>query len=308
MSNEFYRLAVVQEPKTGESMVMVEQHELMLPLAVILEGNTQAKSWANASDIKPILEQWSKAEPLIQKAVIDGKSLFINKGLPASEVTYLPPLALPNKIVCIGVNYRDHIEEMKIPADQTYPYSFIKPASNTLRGSGSEVAIPNNVSMIDWEAELAVLIGKPARNVCASDALDYIAGYANFNDLSARDRYASRGSVGVDWVAMKGIDGFAPMGPYFVPSCFIDDPQKLSVRLTINGELKQNSSTDQMVFGVAEIIEHLSSVMTLEVGDVIATGTPAGTALGHLPVKWLVPGDIVSVEIEKLGALITYMT
>ena len=186
-----------------------------------------------------------------------------------------------------------------------YPYSFLKPWKNTLRGSGESVAVPDGVRMMDWEAELAVVIGAPAARVSAADALDYVAGYANFNDLSARDWLASRPPVGIDWVRHKAFDGFAPFGPYFVPAQFVPDPQNLAVRLWVNGEPRQESSTEQMVFGVAAIIAHLTSIMTLAPGDVIATGTPAGVGHGREPQQFLRPGDEVRIEIGPLGELVT---
>lgn len=306
MSADFYRLCVVAGAAGGDPVVMVERGGRMLSLANLMASKPEA-AFAKAIDLKPVVEQWAAAEPMIAEVVSEASAKFAVEGRVVDEFTFLPPLALPNKIVCVGVNYRDHIEEMEMPMDQAYPYTFLKPASNTLRGSGARVEIPGNVNMIDWEAELAVVIGAQARDVPASNALSYIAGYSNFNDLSARDKFASRGAVGVDWVSMKAIDGFAPMGPYLVPSRFVEDPQQLPIRLRVNGVAKQESSTSQMVFGVAKIIEHISSVMTLEPGDIVATGTPAGTALGHSPLQWLVAGDEVTVEIGPLGVLRTIM-
>ena len=139
----------------------------------------------------------------------------------------------------------------------------------------------------------------------AEKALDQVAGYLNFNDLSARDWIASRPGVGIDWLIHKGHDGFAPVGPYFVPAQFVPDPQDLPVRLTVNGEVKQNSNTGQMIFGVADIIAHLTTVMTLHPGDIIATGTPAGVAHGRNPQEYLKAGDEIRMEIGSLGTLIT---
>jgi 2-keto-4-pentenoate hydratase/2-oxohepta-3-ene-1,7-dioic acid hydratase in catechol pathway len=194
---------------------------------------------------------------------------------------------------------------MKIAMLPSYPYSFLKPPGNTLRGSGEPVQAPGNVRMMDWEAELAVVIGRTVRDVAAAHALDSVAGYANFNDLSARDWLADRPGVGIDWVRHKAFDGFAPMGPYFLPAEFVQDPQQLPMRLWVNDELRQDSNTSQMVFGVAAIIEHLSSIMTLAPGDVIATGTPAGVGYGRQPHQFLHPGDTVRIQIGALGDLVT---
>ena len=212
---------------------------------------------------------------------------------------------MPNKLICIGANYHDHIAEMGVPMLPTYPYAFLKPPSTTLRGSGEAVVAPPEVKMLDWEAELAVIIGVRCRDVTADRALAVVAGYSNFNDLSARDWIADRPALGVDWVRHKAFDGFAPMGPYFVPAEFVGDPQALAIELTVNDVAKQRSSTANMVFGVREIIAHLSAIMTLEPGDVIATGTAAGVGQGRKPPEFLAAGDIVRIVIGDLGELIT---
>jgi 2-keto-4-pentenoate hydratase/2-oxohepta-3-ene-1,7-dioic acid hydratase in catechol pathway len=159
--------------------------------------------------------------------------------------------------------------------------------------------------MMDWEAELGVVIGTRCAEVPEREALGVVAGYINFNDLSARDWLAERPPVGVDWVRHKGFDGFAPCGPYIVPARFVPDPQTLAIRLTVNGVVKQASNTHRMVFGVAQIIEHLTSIMTLYPGDIIATGTPAGVGHGMTPPQYLQAGDVVELEIGPLGRLVT---
>ena len=275
----------------------------MLPLADITTEALQPLV-AGAADLKPLIARWSEMESAIAEAVSTAAARFRTEGRDPAQARFLPPVA-PGKLICVGVNYQDHIDEMNITIDLPYPYCFSKPASNTLRGSGVTVTLPRNAEMFDWEAELAVVIGSSARDVLAREALDHIAGYANFNDLSARDKLSTSSVVGVDWVFMKGQDGFGPIGPYLVPARFVPDPQALPVRLTVNGVTKQDSSTAEMVHGVAAIIEHLSSIMTLDPGDVIATGTPAGTANGHSPIEWLKPGDEVVVEIGNLGQLVT---
>lgn len=304
MVGKFYRLAVVQGGEGG--VAMVESGGKLLPLADILSGEAAALA-AAARDLRPLVEKWDEMEPVIADAVAAQADRIASEGAEEATFSFLPPIALPNKLLCVGVNYRDHIEEMNIAIDLPYPYCFVKPASNTLRGSGATVTLPSDATMFDWEAELAIVIGTPARNVSAADALRHVAGYANFNDLSIRDKLANKSAVGVDWVAMKAADGFAPMGPYLVPARFVAEPQDLPVRLTVNGTVKQDSSTSEMIFGVARIIEHLSSIMTLESGDVIATGTPAGTAHGHSPLQWLQRGDEMTVEIGGLGKLTTVL-
>jgi 2-keto-4-pentenoate hydratase/2-oxohepta-3-ene-1,7-dioic acid hydratase in catechol pathway len=302
-----YRLAVA-DSGTGSGApgaVFVERDGKVLPLTALLDDE-DLRSWNGQApqDLMPLLADWDRWAVELPRRL--GKA-DASAWSDASSLTFRPPVARPNKLICIGANYHDHIEEMKIPVLPSYPYSFLKPASTTLRGSGEAVNVPTIAKLIDWEAELAVIIGKRARNVAAADALSIVAGYANFNDLSARDWLANRPAIGVDWVRHKAFDGFAPFGPYFVPSAFVPDPQALPVKLTVNGVVKQSSNTSKMIFGVVPIIEHLSSIMTLEPGDVIATGTPAGTGFGLNPQEFLKAGDVVRIEIGGLGVLETPM-
>ncbi len=298
--NSIYRLAVARSGQGREAVV--EYRGQLLPAATILGGEIGRESGAAATDLHPILNRWVKCDALIAEFVRAQPAAF-DRGRSAAEAEFLAPLAAPGKFICIGSNYRDHIAEMPIPMTPTYPYSFLKPVNNTRRGPGEAVAVPRKVRMMDWEAELGVVIGKTCVEVSAADALGVVAGYVNFNDLSARDWLDKRPPVGVDWVQHKAFDGFAPFGPYLVPARFIPDPQSLSVRLSVNGVLKQDSNTSEMVFGVAAIIEHLTSIMTLYPGDIIATGTPAGT--GHGKKEYLKAGDVVRMEVGPLGELTT---
>lgn len=290
-----YRLAVVR----GENgdVAVAERGGRLVPLHLLIEGE---KPHSDLSAIFADWGHWSAALP----AKLETAS-FVSDGQDAASAAFRPPLAAPGKLICIGANYHDHIAEMPIPVTPTYPYSFLKPPNNTLRGSGEPVAAPRNVEMFDWEAELAVVIGKRARHVPKEDALSIVAGYCNFNDLSARDWLASRPGIGVDWVRHKAFDGFAPIGPYILPAEFVPDPQDLPIRLSVNGVTKQDSVTGKMVYGVAEIIEHLTSIMTLEPGDIIATGTPAGVSHGRQPPEYLKPGDEIRMSIGELGELVT---
>jgi len=238
--------------------------------------------------------------------ILKSTSTFISEELLAQgEINWEAPILYPNKLICIGANYTDHIEEMGKERVIITPYSFLKPPSTTLRGHRKGVALPKTSHMIDWEAELAVIIGKHAKDVKKEDALTYVAGYTLLNDLSDREAVINSDGLGIDWVVHKAHDGFAPMGPLVTPAQFIPDPQDLKIKLEVNNEIKQDSHTSKMIFPVAEIIEHLSSIMTLEPGDVIATGTPAGAGFGRN--EFLKSGDTVIVEIEKLGTLITHI-
>jgi 2-keto-4-pentenoate hydratase/2-oxohepta-3-ene-1,7-dioic acid hydratase in catechol pathway len=211
----------------------------------------------------------------------------------------------PPKLVCIGVNYHDHLAEMGGTPPPERPYSFLKPVTTGLVASGGTVHLPDGPAMVDWEAELAIVLGRSLHRGRGREVLEAVAGYTIYNDLSARDWIASTKPPGIDWVLMKGYDGFSPIGPFVTPAEFVADPQQLGIRCWVNGELKQNSSTSRMIFSVQAILEHLSAIMTLEPGDVIATGTPAGVGYGARPQQFLVDGDRVAVEIDGLGRLET---
>jgi 2-keto-4-pentenoate hydratase/2-oxohepta-3-ene-1,7-dioic acid hydratase in catechol pathway len=301
--NEMYRLAVAHID--GADRLAVERQGRLLPLLDILTERERAGLPGAPLDVGVLLAEWDRWKTVLAGRANEAAARFATAGVPADQARFKPPIAAPGKLICIGSNFHDHIAEMKITMLPTYPYSFLKPAGNTLRGSGAPVSRPRNVRMMDWEAELAVIVGRTACNLSAAQALDCVAGYANFNDLSARDWLADRPGVGIDWVRHKAFDGFAPMGPYFLPAEFVPDPQQMPMQLWVNGTLKQDSNTSQMVFGVAAVIEHLSSIMTLEPGDIIATGTPAGVAYGRDPEEFLHSGDEVVIEIGALGRLVT---
>lgn len=300
--SEGYRLATIE--LDGAPVVVVERDGVAVTLAMLLEPGDLQKLGGPPADLMPLLEDWAYWSTTVA-ARISGKAPFADHALPTASLTFLPPIALPRKLICIGANYHDHIAEMPIPITPTYPYSFLMPPSTTLRGSGVPVEKPAVSHMMDWEGELAAVIGTTCRNVPAEKALDVVAGYANFNDLSARDWIASRPPIGIDWVQHKSFDGFGPFGPYLVPAEFVGNPQDLPIRLSVNDVVKQNGTTETMVFSVAECIAHLSSIMTLEPGDVIATGTPAGVGHGRKPPEYLQSGDIVRLEIGNLGELVT---
>jgi len=302
----FYRIAIATID--GVVSILVEQEGRFLTLASLLGAeDIEQLGAAPAGDLMPILADWGRWAPVIGARVAQAGDRFARESLAPPE-RFRPPTGMPNKLICIGANFHDHIAEMARPMVPTYPYAFLKPPSTTLVGSGEAVRCPRIATMIDWEAELAVVIGQRCRDIPAADALAVVAGYTNFNDLSARDRVNSSPPIGVDWILHKALDGFAPIGPFFVPAEFVPDPQDLPMRLTVNGVVKQDSHTSKMVFGVAQIIEHLSSAMTLEPGDVIATGTPAGVGFGRKPPEFLVAGDHVEVEVGRLGTLKTLMS
>lgn len=221
-----------------------------------------------------------------------------------SDAAFLAPVERPFHLLCIGTNYRDHIAEMGIQTNPEYPYAFLKPLT-TIAVPCGPVTLPAVSSMVDWEAELGVVIGRRARNVPLDEALDHVAGYLPLNDVSARDWVENRPNLGIDWVMQKASDGFTPMGPWITLAQHVPDPQAIPVRCLVNGELMQDSSTANMLFSVAEIIAHVSRFMTLSPGDVIATGTPAGVGFGMKPRRFIADGDVVTVSLGDLGSFDT---
>jgi 2-keto-4-pentenoate hydratase/2-oxohepta-3-ene-1,7-dioic acid hydratase in catechol pathway len=202
----------------------------------------------------------------------------------------------PGKIICIGLNYADHAAEAGLPIPDE-PICFAK-WPTALIGDGEPIRLPAITSEVDYEAELAVVIGRTATDVAEADALEHVAGFACFNDVSARDLQRRDGQ----WSRSKSFDTFAPMGPV-VPIDAVGDPQALAISCAVNGEVLQSGTTADMIFPVATLIAFLSQSATLRPGDVIATGTPAGIGLAKRPPRFLCPGDVVTVEIERIGRL-----
>jgi len=214
-----------------------------------------------------------------------------------SEAYWLAPVPRPGKVICIGLNYRDHAAESNMPIPER-PVVFSKFATAVI-APGEAVVLPPTSEQVDYEAELAVVIGRRAKNVSAKRALEYVLGYTAFNDVSARDFQFADGQ----WQRGKSCDTFAPMGPKIVTTDVVPDPHKLSIKLTLNGQTMQDSNTNQLIFGVPELIEFLSQTITLEPGDVIATGTPPGVGFARKPPVFLRAGDVMEVEIDSVGKL-----
>ena len=219
-------------------------------------------------------------------------------GRPLSEVRLLAPVPTPSKVVAVGLNYMDHCREQG-HAPPKSPVLFAK-FPTAIIGPGEPIRWdPSLTSQVDYEVELAVVIGRRARRVAAANALQHVAGYTICNDVSARDLQFGDGQ----WVRAKSLDTFCPLGPYLATRDEIPDPQNLHLRTTVNGEVRQDSSTAEMIFGVAELIEFISRAFTLLPGDVIITGTPHGVGVFRDPPTFLRDGDVVTVEIEGLGQL-----
>lgn len=242
-----------------------------------------------------ILECFDLEKDFLKKAKLE-----IEKDLTKikrGEIKICAPVPRPPKIICIGLNYRNHAIEsgMEIPKS---PIVFSK-FSNCAIGADEEILIPQGSSQVDFEAELAVVIGRRCKNVKASEAFDYVFGYTNFNDVSARDFQFADGQ----WQRGKSCDTFAPTGEFAAAKDEIENPHNLQIQFRLNGETLQNSNTEELIFKIPELIEFLSESITLEVGDIIATGTPPGVGFARKPPVFLKDGDIAEVEIEGLGIL-----
>ena len=244
------------------------------------------------SSIRALLEGGTAARQRATAAAESATDL-----LDLSAVKLAAPIPNPDKILCIGLNYADHAAESGQPLPD-YPIVFSK-YSNTLIGSGDAIILPKVTDQVDYEAELGFVIGKRARHVSEADALDYVAGYLNVNDVSARD-YQTRTS---QWTMGKSFDTFAPMGPALVTADDVPDPHNLAIRLWIGDEVLQDSNTSQLIFSVPKLVADISEVMTLLPGDIVSTGTPPGVGGARTPPRWLKPGETVNMEIERLGVL-----
>ncbi len=252
------------------------------------------------SSLMEVLADWHRWAPALRALDVGGL-------VPVPDAVLLAPLTYPGKVICAGANYYDHAAEMGTgrPDPDSEPFFFLKPASTTVVGEGADIVLPDVPDAnVDWEIELAVVISDRCANVEAADARDHIAGYAVANDISARGLFPRPGAVspafGWDWVRHKALDTFCPLGPGIVPEWEVSTGA-LALRLAVNGVVKQDSSTAQIIVDVNRLVAAASSLMTLEPGDVILTGTPAGVGMPR--GDFLKAGDVVLAEIEGVGAL-----
>jgi 2-keto-4-pentenoate hydratase/2-oxohepta-3-ene-1,7-dioic acid hydratase in catechol pathway len=272
------------------------------------------KNYDSASVIG-LLRQWDRVH--LRLAAAAGE-VDPGDGLPLGEIVLDAPILYPGALFCAGANYWDHLQEMAAISARTTgnapsltkpaePWFFLKTTAGSIIGTGRPARLPGFSKQVDWEAELGVVIARPTRNISESRALDAVAGYLIVNDLSARDLMKREGTPFVyDWVGQKCFEDAAPMGPWFTPAAYVADPSNLSIKLWVNGVLKQDSNTGRMVHGIKEQIAYLSRHVTLQPGDVIATGTPAGVGMPR--GEFLKAGDEVKIEIENCGTLINRMT
>lgn len=251
---------------------------------------------------------WSDMHTLIQasRKELDAAVKASDTVIPLSAVSLCAPIPRPRQdVICLGINYHAHAQEASqynaeaFTKERPIPIYFSKRVTKAVPPGGYIESHPGLVERLDYEAELAVIIGKTARNIHANDAADYIFGYTILNDVSARLLQTTH----KQWYFGKSLDGFTPMGPCIVTADEIAFPPSLSITTHVNGELRQNSSTNLLITGIADVIEELSAGMTLLPGTIIATGTPAGVGMGFDPPKFLKPGDVVECAIEQIGIL-----
>lgn len=321
MRNGSYRLATyADEADTPRAGVVVDAEIVDIARALTACG-TVPEAGAPTS-VRAVLERWGELHPVLQalaRGVREGGSRPFACRL--EEVRLLAPVLYPGTIFCAGANYRDHVAEMSralnLPEEPDpherglKPWHFIKASAPCVRGTGSRIALPSYSKRVDWEAEIALVMGRECRGVSIDEALDHVAGLTVVNDLSARDHLRRDGvspdsPFHFDWVSQKCFDGALPMGPWICPIDEIQELDDLAIRLWLNDELMQDSSSSNLIFSMAEQISHLSSRLTLKPGDVIATGTPAGC--GAARGRFLRAGDRVRVWVEGVGEIVNEFT
>jgi 2-keto-4-pentenoate hydratase/2-oxohepta-3-ene-1,7-dioic acid hydratase in catechol pathway len=269
------------------------------PRAAVLQGTSYVDIQATRPDLPATVRRLLEGGPAALGGAAEAAERPDAVRYPAAEVRLLPPVPDPPKIVCIGLNYRDHAAESGAPIPRE-PVLFSK-FNTALIGSEAPIVLPPVSREVDYEAELVLVVGKAGRFVKAATALEYLAGYTIGHDVSARDWQLKKD--GKQWLAGKTFDTFAPTGPYLVTADEVPDPHNLAIRLRLNGQTMQDSTTRQMIFTAADLLAYISQVVTLQPGDLIFTGTPPGVGVARKPPVFLKPGDVVEVEVERLGVL-----
>ncbi|MCM3389894.1 fumarylacetoacetate hydrolase family protein [Ureibacillus chungkukjangi] len=270
------RLGIVTENGIVDVRTVAEKNSINAPITI------EEVIAAGDDGLYQLQQVLSLAEDVIEEATI----------------TYAPAIHCPGKIICSGANYRAHVAEANLNIPE-FPIYFPKYQSS-LAAHNEDIVPPSITEQVDYEVELVAVIGKQAKNISQEDALDYVFGYTVGNDLSARELQFR----GPQWMFGKAIDKFAPIGPYLLTADEIADPQDLDLKCWVNGELRQSSNTQHMIFPIAEMISDLSKIMTLEPGDVLFTGTPEGVILGREEKIWLKAGDEIVCEVEGIGSLV----
>ena len=295
---DFYLLTYADD--TGRARAGIRVGDQVLDLA---------KAGLDTDSTLSVLGAWGAMEPKL-KALADevvSKSARLASAIkPLSSTKLLAPILYPAGIFCAAANYTDHMKEMsgREPPDKavTRPYFFAKTVAHSIIATGDAIRLPKISKQVDWEIEIGVVIGKPARSVKESEAMDYVAGYTIMNDLSLRDQGSRTDwNFRVDWFAHKSFDGSAPMGPWITPKSQIKDINNVALKLWVNDTLMQDSSSKFMYFNIPEQIAYLTERLTLKPGDIISTGTPSG--VGRPRGIFLKPGDTVTMEVEGIGQM-----
>jgi 2,4-didehydro-3-deoxy-L-rhamnonate hydrolase len=295
-----FRLLSYQPPNGSAPRTGLLVDEKIADLAAIVGSHASDIDFASALSV---IQNWDEALPILESAAAD---ITAPEQWPMSDVTLKAPLLYPTNIFCAAANYQDHFKEMsgKEADKSTFnPYFFTKAPHQTVIGTDAPILRPKITEMMDWEVEIAVVIGRSGRNIKLEDALDHVAGYTIINDLSARNflKRLDWPNMSSDWLWQKSFDTAAPMGPWITPKSEIADPHNLYLKTWVNDALEQDSHSKYMVFSIEEQIQALSEHFTLLAGDVIATGTGGG--VGHRKGRYLNPGDTCRLEVEGLGSI-----
>ncbi len=277
----------------GERVLDLNRGLALLGSSGILASDMVALLEAGEEALETAREIAGAFEKLLGENPSEAKRISV----PLATIEYLPPVTRPQKILAIGANYRAHCAESGMPIPPK-PILFVK-VTSALIAHGDAIVYPSITEELDYEGELALVIGKKAKNVPEQEAMQYVAGYTIMNDVSARDLQRTEGQ----WSRAKGCDTFAPCGPWLVTADEIADPHHLSIETRVNGELRQQASTSDMIFPVPALIAHITAGITLLPGDIITTGTPAGVGVYRQPKGLLKPGDEVTIRIQHIGEL-----
>ncbi len=287
---------------SGRTAAVLVRYDDVFDLSRLKQPAVSA-ALSGGTDTLNLLQEWPAALAVL-KDLADSPELARCQ-LSEKDISWLPPVCNPSKILCAGANYPDHIREMggePHDAGLTQPFLFLKCPSNTLIGNGDNIILPMVSQAVDWEVELAAVIGRRGKHIPERSALEHVAGYTILNDISARDfQRRSDTKFVYDWLGGKSFDTFAPMGPTIVPAEFLPPWEDLHLRLLLNGVVQQDTLAGSMIHSIPQIIAFVSRIVTLEPGDVIATGTPSG--VGAARKEFLRPGDEVIAEIEMIGRL-----
>lgn len=308
MTERGYRLVSYQKGNSGPQAGVLIGETVYAPDRLLKAGLLRVPT------VLGMLQQWDDVNPALDAAV--GKA-DPSQGTPLADVKLLAPILYPGAFFCAGANYWDHLEEMAEIARKTTgkelsmtkgaePWFFMKTAAGSMIGTETPARLPSFSQQVDWEAEVGVVIGRKTRNISETRAMEAVAGFVIVNDLSARDLMKREGTPFIyDWIGQKCFEDGAPTGPWLTPAAYISNPEDMSIKLWVNGVLKQNSNTSRLVHNMAEQVAYLSRHVTLQPGDVIATGTPAGVGMPR--GEFLKVGDEVKIEVGGCGTLVNRM-